>query len=186
MSIFDNFSYGDDDSMLDESVIEGYEKLIDLLELNPKVTITLKKCVHNPYAYYRRHKKYYEERGFEDEEDIDEEEIIWIGIVDTLIKNKMVFEFDWKTDLETFRYGMGILCEKFGLTIEDQELNEKDNLTVWAKILNERFLEKGYVIAAMDIESDSYCVFLTTKSKYDQLVDAADEAEHRIDLAQKM
>lgn len=169
---------------LDKNIIEGYENIIDLFTLDQNTTDLLKKCVCNPHDFYHKNIVKYEERDIE--EDDGEQELIWIGIVDTLIEKDMLFEFDWKVDLDTFLYGMKILCAKTGLTITEELLDENKDIREWARILTNNFKEKGYVVAAMDIDSDSYCTIVVPVDKFEKLVLEAEKAGHRIDLAQNM
>ena len=57
-------------------------------------------CVLNPSAYFENHLEDFLERGF-DEEDIEEvDDIRLLGMVDILIANEFACELDWKTDLD--------------------------------------------------------------------------------------
>ncbi len=169
---------------LDKNVIECYKNIIDLFALDQTTTDLLKKCVCNPLDFYNQNIAKYEERNIE--EDDGEQELIWIGIVDTLIEKEMLFEFDWKVDLDTFLYGMKILCAGTGLTINEELLDENKDIREWSRILTDKFKEKGYVVAAMDIDSDSYCTIVVPVDKFEKLVSEAEKAGHRIDLAQNM
>ena len=79
----------------------------------------------------------------------------------------------------------GILGDK-SLPIEETWFDEEEEFTQWATILNEKWAAAGYVLADMDIDSDSYCVFITDMETYEKLVTEAQKAGQRIDLAQNM
>lgn len=162
----------------------AYKNIIDLFDLDRKTTDVLMECIDDPHNFYNQNNERYKERNIE--EDDGDDLLIWIGIVDTLMEKEKLFEFDCSVDLDTFVYGMNILCSGTGLTIDVSLFDANEDIIKWTKALTDNFREKGYVVAAMDIDSDSYCTILVPVDRFEKMALEASNAGHRIDLAQNM
>jgi len=72
------------------------------------------------------------------------------------------------------------------LSLDGIPLNEDDDITVWAKAINDVWQESGYVFAALEIDGDEFDTFVCTKSDYEKLVALAKSIGHRIDMVQNL
>lgn len=173
-----------DNTNNDIDKIEVYRNIVKLIDTNDVVSERLNKCFDDPKAYFNEYRDNYDDRCMEEDEDNDT--IIWIGMVDAFQDNDLLVEMDWKVERDDFVYCIkGILGDK-SLPIEETWFDEEEEFTQWATILNEKWAASGYVLADMDIDSDSYCVFITDMETYEKLVTEARKAGQRIDLAQNM
>ena len=92
-------------------------------------------------------------------------------------------EFDWKEELSDFIQGIERIAPD-SLSIDYTQFDESDDITVWAQIITE--LWGNYVIASIDIDSDSYVTFVCKKDEFKLLSNAANKTNHRIALTQNM
>lgn len=171
-------------SDLPDSNVSNYRNIIDLFEVDVDTRTLLEQCIKNPGGFYQEYADQYEERGLEDS--ADDDTIIWLGMVDSFIEAGKLFEFDYSVELDDFIYGMGEIIPGNSLRIDENQLDGDSDITEWSKFLSEQWSDEGYVIAAMDIDSDSYCIFISARETFDKLVMEAEKTGHRIDLAQNM
>lgn len=161
--------------------IEAYRNIIKLIDSKGATTERLSKCFEDPKAYFNEYRDCYDDRCMEEDE--DEDTIIWIGMVDAFQDNNLLAELDWKEEKDEFVYCLKDLLGDKSLPIDEAWFDEDGEFTQWAAILNEKWAAAGYVLAAMDIDSDSYCVFVTDLESYGKLVSEAEKAGHRIYMA---
>ena len=164
--------------------IEVYRNIVKLIDTKGVIGERINKCFDDPKAYFNEYRDNYDDRCIEEDEDIDT--IIWIGMVDAFMDNNLLVEMDWKVELEEFVYCIESIIGDKSLPVEETWFNEEGDITQWVAILNEKWAASGYVLADIDIDSDSYCVFITDRQSYEKLVAEARSAGHRIDLAQNM
>ena len=145
-----------DNTNNDIDKIEVYRNIVKLIDTNGVVSERLNKCFDDPKAYFNEYRDNYDDRCMEE---VERDDFVYC------IK--------------------GILGDK-SLPIEETWFDEEEEFTQWATILNEKWAASGYVLADMDIDSDSYCVFITDMETYEKLVTEARKAGQRIDLAQNM
>ena len=156
---------------------EAYHKIADLVGIPSEKQW----FIEDPAKYYKENSEMFMERWIEEDE--GEDTIIWFSIVDEMILEKKAWEFDWKTELEDFTYGLEqILLD--GLTVNADSLNEDDSIPDWAESINSAWANSGYMIACFDIDSDSYVIFVCKKDTFEQLRVEADKVDHKIDLPQ--
>lgn len=182
MGILDKFKSKKKEPKLKEHV-NAYKRIIELLNVDADTTDKLNSCITNPHTYYDKNTEIYHERGVTS--GTDDDTIIWLGIVDTLIQQGKMFEFDYKVELEDFIYGINEINNN-DISFDENILDEDSDITDWSKVLYNEWIELGFVLAGMDIESDSYCVFITTQNVFDKLVIEAEKTGHRIALVQDM
>lgn len=163
--------------------INAYKRIIELFDVDADTTDILNSCIIDPRTYYDANTEIYNERSVTS--GTDDDTIIWLGIVDILIKQGKMFEFDYKVELEDFIYGINEINNNY-VSFDENSLDEDSDITDWSKALYNEWIELGYVLAGMDIDSDSYCVFITTKNVFDKLVIEAEKTGHRIALVQDM
>ncbi|MBP3708725.1 MAG: hypothetical protein J6J36_09060 [Clostridia bacterium] len=112
------------------------------------------------------------------------------GLVDILINNNYACERDYNDELEDFIYFMNelkMLKEKNICITQDELTNiEDEEIPTWCEYLEEKPIAKDISIGAIDIDSDSYVMFVCTKFILDELKSIAEKVNHRIDRAAKM
>lgn len=182
MGFLDKFKSKEKESKQNEHVA-AYKKMIELLDVGADAVEKLKRCVDDPRAYYDENAESYDERGVGT--DADDDTIIWLGMVDILIEQGRMFEFDYSVELEDFIYGIRQI-NRDSLVVEEDALDEDADITQWLKILNTAWMELGVVMAGMDIDSDSYCVCMITRDVFEKIVVLAEKTGHRIALAQEL
>ncbi|MDE6627671.1 MAG: hypothetical protein K2K56_15085 [Lachnospiraceae bacterium] len=182
MGFFDKFKGNAKEPKLNEQII-AYKKMIELLDVDADTAAKLNSCINDPHSYYEENAETYNERGVAS--NTDDDTIIWLGIVDILIEQGKMFEFDYSVELEDFIYGIQEINNN-NLVFDEDRLDEDSDITEWLKILSDEWMISGYIIAGMDIDSDSYCVFITIRNAFDKLVVEAEKTGHKIVLAQDM
>ena len=182
MSFLDKFKNNDKKSKQNEHII-AYQKMIELLDVDGDTTDQLNRCINDPRAYYEETAENYQERDVDS--DADDDTIIWLGIVDILIEQGKMFEFDYSVELEDFIYGIQEINEN-DLVFDENHLDEDSDIVGWFQVLYNEWSSLGVVIAGMDIDSDSYCVLIITRDAFDALVIEAEKTGHKIALAQDL
>lgn len=161
----------------------AYKRMVELFDVDADTAAKLNSCIDDPRAYYDENAEIYKERGVAS--DTDEDIIIWLGIVDILIEQGKLFEFDYSVECEDFIYGINEI-NNYDLAMEENCLDEDADITEWLEILHNEWVQSGFVIAGMDIDSDSYPIFIISKDVFDKLVIEAEKTGHKIVLAQDM
>lgn len=188
MGFLDKFKGKDKDKNKDKKPEQNeygaaYKRMIELLDVDADTAAKLNSCIDDPHAYYDENAEIYDERGVAS--DTDEDTIIWLGIVDILIEQGKLFEFDYSVECEDFIYGINEI-NYYDLTFDQDSMDKDANITEWLEVLHNEWVQSGFVIAGMDIDSDSYPVFIISKDVFDKLVIEAEKAGHKIVLAQDM
>lgn len=164
---------------------ETFNNIVELLTDDTEVLNELSDCFSAPTEYYH---KYPEEFG-EPDSPASPKVIAWYAIINCLADKELILLFDVKTDMELFLQGMRLLAERKELTIEDSWFPPSDGycyVAHWCAILDERWSKQGFVVAAFDIDSDSYAVFVCKQSDYEKLQCLARKANQRFALAKDM
>lgn len=152
---------------------------------DPAVTAELTLCVHDPVGYFEAHREQYEAHSIETAEDLDI--LRWIGLVDILEQCGYACDRDYRDTLEQFVYFVGQLhqMQRAELTIEISGLDTQESIPQWCVALDEAWAEKGYQMAVLDMDSDSYVLFPCPIAEYRELADLAARIGHRIMLAKE-
>lgn len=126
-------------------------------------------CTSNPKEYFSAHQERYEERGVDDVRDL--ESIQWLGLVDILEAHNYVCERDWKDEKEDFLYFLGGLNgrKRLGLELREDWFSEEDDISIWSRILDEKWEPQQCCLACIDINSDSYVLFPCGLAEAEQL-----------------
>lgn len=170
-------------------MLENHE-LLEIAKLISKgdksVEKAVQKCVSDMDSYYDEHEEDFEERWLDreaiEEDEIEEDELQWIAMVDILINYVYCCELDWKCYKEDFVECLKELhgMERYGLSLEEDWLDEEADIREWCSVLDEKWKEKGVCIAALDIDSDSYVIFPVLEEELEQLIELAEEVDRRI------
>lgn len=112
----------------------------------------------------------------------------WLGCINVLIDKHYVCECDWKEEKEDFVHAVSSLkgMSALNLEIDGEWFDEKQAIPQWCEILDEKWKSSGCVMAAFDIDSDSYVMFPCEKVEFEKLKGLAESFGHRIDQAKKM
>lgn len=146
------------------------------------ITKEMEDCIANPISYFNKYESDYEERGILDFDDKDI--IVWIGLVDCLLKNNYVCELDWKDGLSEFIYFMSNL--KNSVKFDEEILNENGKIVDWCTKLDEELQKQNLCVGGIDIDSDSYVLFICDNEKLKKLNQLSMNISHKITLGRKL
>lgn len=161
---------------------EDHEDIFETAKLisgnDAEVMTAMEAALSDPVKYLKETAEQFSERGieFDDEdsfEDLDADEFLYLGMVNELEEHGYAFEFDYKCGLEDLLWGLE--QTKNYSTIADVistiELNEKDDIEVWGKSLNEALDNNGDKarLIYIDIGSDSYPVAVVTADTLEKI-----------------
>lgn len=163
-----------------DDTLEVYKEIADILGIPEQK----QGMIDNPRQYYADNAERYEERSIEGD-DVDDDEIRWFGIIDELMDMQKGWSFDFSFYLEDFTDCIEVIKPK-ELSLDGISLNEDDDITIWAKAINNSWEPLGYVFAALEIDGDEFNTFVCTKSDFEKLADLAKRISHRIDLVQNL
>lgn len=150
-----------------------------------QVILEIEKCINDTSAYFLENEERFRERGMSEEAFDD---IRWIALVDILEQNGYVCERDWQDELTDFVYFVeklkGVSSRK--LSVDLNWFNGEGDISIWCKILDEKWARSGNCIAAIDIDSDSYVLFPYDSENLGKLSKLAEMLGRRIDIAKNM
>ncbi len=118
------------------------------------------------------------ERGID--ENCDDSTLFWLIMVDILEKYNYVCESDWKDESEDFIYSISNL-KTFDLDVNNDIFNEDESIIEWCKIIDSRCEPK--CIGCIDIDSDSYVLFVSNNDEINELKRLAREISKKIEYA---
>lgn len=187
MGIFDKFKKKSVQPMQAEHLDDCLLDIVKIVSFdNAEIFEQARQCVENTAEYYDSHVSYYQERGISGEEEISL--LKWIGCIDILINYGYVCECDYKEEKEDFISAVSALkgIDALQVNIEESLLDEKQSVPQWCETLDEKWKASGCVLAAFDIDSDSYVMFPCRRDKLEKLSRLAQGFGRRIDLAENM
>lgn len=159
---------------------ETYNEISGLLTNNQEALSKLAGCFDVPRIYFDENAERYEERSIERDA---EKEIVWIAIVEELIESGDAIEIDWKEEVEEFAVQMKALAEKNHLKLRTDWFCEENDIPAWCQILDEKWEEQGFCVGAMDIDSDSYVLFICKIEALEKLKALGKKVNQRFDYA---
>ena len=163
---------------------ETYLEISALLTNKKEVLFQLARCIDAPKVYFDENIERYEERSMEAETKNDR--IVWIAIVEELIESGDAIEIDWKEEVEEFAVQMKALAEKKNLTLQTDWFRAEKDIPAWCKILDEKWEEQGFCVGAMDIDSDSYVLFVCKIEALEKLKALGKKVNQRFDYAKNI
>ena len=166
------------------SDVESYRKMVALLTENTEVRSNLEFCLESPQQYYKEKADIYEERCIDGNQ--EDKTIIWIGMVDEMLSGNEAIELDWKTDAEDFFYEMKSLANRHRLEIQEDWFKKDDDIPTWCEVLDEKWMDKDFCVGGMDIDSDSYVLFVCQAEVLKQLSELGQQVGQRFDSAKNM
>lgn len=170
--------------MTNELNKEIFMSMVELLTEDTSVRSAIEACLASPWDYFDENLERYDDRGIEDDE--AEDTIVWLGIVDELIESGDAIELDWNSILEDFIYFMKEFAEQKSIPLQDDWLDEDGDIPSWCKVLDEKWEEAGYCLGAMDIDSDSYVIFVCRRETLTELTQLGQKVGFRFDFAKNM
>lgn len=129
----------------------------------------------HPKKYFKRNAERYDDRGIDAEEiqdimadgDVDEQaELFWLGMVDELIEGGYVAEVDYKCSKDELLYALSELkCPTFKNTFSSDMLSSTaDDISTLCSEIS-KLMAGTAKIGYIDIDSDSYPLFILTAAK---------------------
>lgn len=167
-----------------EKNIVFYQTIAELVISDVEILSKLQLCFYSPQKYFRENAEPYEDRFFEG--DAPDDKIIRIGIADAMIAGGTAVELDWKTDKEEFSAQIKDLADKHFLQLEEDWLEENGDIPLWCKALDEKWSGQGVCVAAIDIDSDSYVLFVCRSEVLEKLMALGKEVGCRFGFAKNM
>ena len=164
--------------------MEVYKELAKTISDNEVFLQNMDKCFCYPREYFKDNADRYEERGITNRDAIDT--FVWIALTDELLESGAAIELDWKEEKEEFLSSIEGLANEKDLVVDDVLLDDEGDIPTWCKELDNKWMKDGYCIAGIDIDSDSYVLFVCKTDKLKRLAELAKSINHRIDFAQNM
>lgn len=169
------------------STDETFLKVVEIISNNDEAAVKqAKQCVTDIEHYFSEHIEAYEERGIEKIE--DEEDTKWIGITDLLIDHSFACEVDYSAELEDFLFALNETKQMADVefVLDEDGLDEEGEVTQWCHIIDQKLADQHYCLASMDIDSDSYIIFMIKTSQFEELVEMTEAVGYRIDVTTNM
>ncbi len=161
-----------------------YMDIAKLLIDDESLLLKLKTCFDNPLQFFEENIDRYDNRGIDKDEDV--KTIAWIAIADELIEGGFAVELDWKDELSEFVGQMKSLTDKNNLELYEECLDENEDIPTWCRILDTKWREKSYCIGTMDINSDSYLMFVCKLKTLQKLALLSTKIGRRFNFAKLM
>lgn len=117
-------------------------------------------------------------------EKIEDVETAWYELYEELLIRKKVIELDWKEQKDDLIYAVKKLSAELNLEINEEILDGGEDIPRWGKAINSLWIE--YVLAAMDVGSDSYVLMILSKDDFVRAKKLAKEILQRIAVIEEM
>ena len=164
--------------------LEVYKELVKTISDDKDFLQNMDRCFCHPREYFKDNADRYEERGITNRDAIDT--FVWIALTDELLESGAAIELDWKEEKEEFLSSIEGMANENDLVVDDVLLDDEGDIPTWCKELDNKWMKDGYWIAGIDIDSDSYVLFVCKTDKLKRLTELAKSINHRIDFAQNM
>lgn len=165
-----------------------YEDIFSIIADNDEHAVSdLKYCIENPKLFAKKNEELYDARGI-NVDTAGEYQLKWIGCVEILLRYNFAKEFDWGVDFEDFYSAIGDI----NIVKNRNVLPNKDDIyldyeiTNWLSCLDNCWSKSGLCAGGIDIDSDSYVVFICTSEQLVKLGELAEKAGKKITYASKM
>ena len=175
MGLFDIFKKKD-------AYADTVRKIAAIISCGSKdVAKEMSECIANPKKYAAKHPHQFAARGI-DTESASERSIIWIAMTDCLMAYSYAQEFDWKCDKDEFIGIMSSLTRftQLGCEINPVLLYDDDDISAWCAAQDKVWYTKGVCIGGIDIDSDSYVLFVCTRDELAMLKELSRSIHRRI------
>ena len=152
---------------------------------DPTIIQSIAAALETPAAYVSKHEATAER--FPDLQNTDNEHLLpWIALADELKERNIAMELDWRTDREDLIWNLQQLAPYRQLSpnvresIESLDMHDSQTV-VWLRALAKVMEVDGFIVATMDIDSDSYVTLLLKKDVYFNAAERARQLGYRID-----
>ena len=108
----------------------------------------------------------------------------WEELYEELLNTERAIELDWKARKDIFVPAVTKLSVDLKLEINEDILDEDEDVPRWSKVLNSCW--EDYILAAMDVGSDSYVLMVLSKESFVQAKALARMILNRIAPAEEM
>lgn len=182
MGLFSFFSKKHD--VYERSIIE----IAKLISGGDKAVVReMRICCSDVKRYASHHSIQYLNRGI-DAESTDVHTLMWTGLADCLIKHGFAQEFDWKCEKDDFVEFMSRLKNfgALGCEINPVLLYDDDDVASWCAAQDKMWYTKQLCIGGIDIESDSYVLFVCSVETLSRMRSAALKIHRRIAFGREM
>ena len=186
MGILDNFKKKNKQQSV-ECAGNGLLEIIKIASLqNDEILRQAQECIENTSEYYKDHREDFEARGLFVKDELSF--LQWIGCIDLLINNEFACECDWKEERDEFVFQISFLqgIDTLALEIDSEWFDQNQAIPEWCEILDEKWKKSNCVVAAFDIDSDSYVMFPCRKDDIKKLSELAEGFGYRIGYAKDM
>ena len=164
--------------------LEVYKELVKTMSDDKDFLQNMDRCFCHPREYFKDNVDRYEERGITNRDAIDT--FVWIAVADEMLESGIATELDWKEEKDEFLSSIEELANENNLVVDDSMLDDEGDIPSWCKELDDRWMKDGYCIAGIDIDSDSYVLFICKTDNLKKLTEFAKSINHRIDFAKNM
>lgn len=169
-------------SFVKESELPGKEKYTEVLENDSeKIKNSFTKLSELLIGDSKHTETFLKRVKLENMEDV---EIAWYRLCEELVFREKTVNLDWKSGKDVFFHGIQKLGADLDLEINETVLDEKEDIPRWSKTLNSQW--KDYILAAMDVGSDSYVLIILDKRAFHKAKELARDLLHRIAAAEEM
>ena len=163
---------------------EVYNQIARAMTDDMTILYNLQTCFDSPQQYYSEHSERYEDRGIIGDQADDF--IAWIALADEMISGGAAIELDWKADGEEFFEEIQPLVNQHYLELQSDWIAAEGDITTWCEDLDEEWIDQVYCVGAMDIDSDSYVMFVCKDEVLEKLEELGNQIQHRFDFAKNM
>ncbi len=145
---------------------------------DPAVMGKIDRLISRPSEYFAENSPRYEERGI-DAEDEDEDTLYLIGLVDELADGGYIAEVDYKCECDDFLWALEQLktYPLISRIAGGLSLDESDDVEAWGREIC-LAAGKNAVLGWIDIDSDSYLMFILPVDKIDSARELASSFGH--------
>ena len=164
--------------------VEVYRELVKTISDNEDFLQNMDRCFCYPREYFKDNADRYEDRGITSRDAIDT--FVWIAVADEMLESGIAIELDWKEEKDEFLSNIEELTKENNLVVDEGMLEDEGDIPSWCKELDNKWMKDGYCVAGIDIDSDSYVLFVCKTDKLKSLTELAKSINHRIDFAQNM
>lgn len=117
-------------------------------------------------------------------ENMDDVEDCWYYLYEELLQMEIAIELSLKIEKYDFISAIKKLSEALELEVKEDIIDEMEYINIWIEKLNS--LWEKYILAAMDIGTDTFVLIILSKENFIRAKKLARELLHRIAAAQEM
>ena len=164
--------------------IEVYRELVKTISDDKGFLQNMDRCFCYPREYFKDNADRYDDRGITSRDAIDT--FVWIAVADEMLESGIAIELDWKEEKDEFLSCIEELTKENNLVVDEGMLDDEGDIPSWCKELDNKWMKDGYCVAGIDIDSDSYVLFVCKTDNLKSLTELAKSINHRIDFAKNM